>query len=133
MTRSKTLFATLAIAGTAVAIASFAAAPFNASARAAASHADTGIIAERIGGAFATVDMAEDDQAARATVVRAQKGDLGAAPGCESQTWPAIASNCLTTADGSAASEARFVTIGYQAGDSETVLLRVPAERTAAR
>ena len=131
MTQSKTLFAA-ALFGALLAVAGFVAAPFNASARAAASHADTDVIAERIGGAFATVDMSDADRAVRVALVRLPKSDLGA-PACEHQTWPNIAGDCLVTTDGSAAAQVRFVTIGYQAGEAETVLLRVPASRTAAR
>ncbi len=132
MTQSKTLIAAAALFGSALAIAGMIAAPFNGEARAAAGQPGPELIAERIGGAFASIDLADVDQATRAALVRLPKGDLGVA-GCEGQAWPNISADCLVTADGSTADNVRFVTFGYQAGEAETVLLRVPTSQTAAR
>ena len=132
MIQSKTLFAA-ALLGTALAVAGLVAAPFNASARAAASPTHAHIVAERIGGAFASVEMGDTAPAVRAAMVRLPKGDLGAAPSCEQQTWPNIAADCLAAEDGSTVQTVRFVTIGMQEGVAETVLLRIPAAEAAAR
>ena len=132
MFQSRKVFAAAVLFGIALVTVGLVAAPFNASARAAAGQ-DADFIAERIGGAFASIDFAGADQAVRAAVVRLPKSDLAAAPGCAGQTWPNIATRCLNTADGSAAPEVRFVTIGYRAGEAETVLLRVPTSQTAVR
>lgn len=128
MTRSKTVFTAAALFAVAATFAGLVAAPFNATARAAAGHTEPDVVAERIGGAFATIDFNAVTPAREATAVRATKGDLYAAADCASQTWPNIAARCLTTADGSPAQDARFVTVAYQTGDAETVLVRIPSE-----
>jgi hypothetical protein len=126
MTHSKTIFAAAALVGVAVTFAALVAAPFNATASAAASQSEADVVAERIGGAFATIDF-------DASPVRATKGDLFAAADCDSQTWPNIAARCLSSADGTPVQEARFVTVGYQTGDTETVLVRMPSSQASAQ
>jgi hypothetical protein len=126
MTHSKTIFAAAALVGVGVTFAALVAAPFNAPARAAASQSEADIVAERIGGAFATMDL-------DAKPVRATKGDLFAAADCDSQTWPDIPARCLSSADGAPVQEARFVTVGYQTGDAETVLVRMSSSSVATR
>jgi hypothetical protein len=132
MTHSKTIFTAAALFAAAVTFAGLAA-PFNASARAAASQTAPDVVAERIGGAFATIDFDAVSPARQATAVRGTKGDLFAAADCASQTWPNIAARCLVTDDGSPAQEARFVTVGYQTGDAQTVLVRVPSSEVSVR
>jgi hypothetical protein len=129
MRYSKRIFAAVAVFGVAVSMGSLIAAPFNASAR-AAGQADVEVVAERIGGAFASAGASHADPAIRAAAVRASKGDL---PGCVGQTWPDIAPGCLLTSDGSPAPEVRFVTVGQPAGEAVTVLMRVPASDVAER
>lgn len=133
MTQSKTLFAITALVGVALTAIGVVAAPFNASASAAAGQPRVDVVAERIGAAFASIDAAATEPANSAAPVRAQKGDLQIAPGCDGQTWPNIGPNCLSTANGAPAAKVRFVTIGSQSGDAETVLLRVPAAQIASR
>jgi hypothetical protein len=127
MNHSKTVFAAAALVGVAVTFAALVAAPFNATARAAASQTGADIAAERIGGAFATIEFDA------VSPVREAKGDLFAAADCDSQTWPNIAARCLSSADGSPVQDARFVTLGYQTGDAETVLVRVSSSNVTAR
>ena len=124
MTPSKTLIATVVLFGFVLAAIALVAAPFNTSASAAVGHGDPDAIAERIGGAFAAIGESSTD---------AEKGDLVVASDCAVQTWPHVASDCIVTDDGSPAPDARFVTVGYQAGETETVLLRLPADVTVHR
>ena len=134
MSHTKKIIAAGALFGFVLATAALLTTPFNATARAAGDSVNIdAVIAERIGGAFAVIDATDLEPTERAVVVHAGKGDLPADRACADQTWPAIAPGCLTTADGSAAPEARFVTVGYQAGEAETVLLRIPASELAAR
>ncbi len=133
MTKSKTLFATAVIAAVAT-VGGFVAAPFHGSASAAAGYADAEVVASRIGGAFALVSATvEADPQVRAAVVRAAKGDLPKSLRCVGQTWPHVESGCLITAAGTPAPKVRFITVGSQTGDSETVLLRIPADLVASR
>lgn len=132
MTQSKALFAVVAIA-VAATVGGFLATPLNGSARAAAGQADAQLVAERIGAAFAVVRMTEAAPAVRAAAVRSAKGDLPRSLGCKAQTWPDVDVGCLVNADGSPAAKARFVTVGSQTGETETVLLRIPASLVASR
>lgn len=127
MTQSMKIMAAVALFGFALTAVSLVAAPFNTSASAAIGSGEHELIAERIGGAFAAIG--ESGSAGRI----AAKGDLPAAPDCASQTWPHVASDCIVTADGAPAPDVRFVTVGFQAGDAETVLLRLPADVTVHR
>lgn len=131
MTQSKALFAVVAIA-VAATVGGFLATPLNGSAR-AAGQADAELVAERIGAAFAVVHMTEAAPAVRAAAVRSAKGDLPRSLGCKAQTWPDVDVGCLVNADGSPAAKARFVTVGSQTGETETVLLRIPASLVASR
>lgn len=69
---------------------------------------------------------------AQAAADQAPRGDLLVPAGCLGQTWPDISAECLVSADGTPARQVRTVTIGYQAGDDTTVLVRMPAPQVAA-
>ena len=117
-----------ALTGLILAAAGLAAIPSDGSARGV--DADSAAIAaERIATAFALAPAASTDASARI----ARKGDLGARPACFGGTWPDVTPGCLTLADGSAAPAIRSVTIGFQTGESTTVLMRMPASRAASR
>jgi hypothetical protein len=58
------------------------------------------------------------------------KGDL---PRCAGQSWPNVSPECLVRADGRPAGAVRTVTVGYQAGEATTVLVRMPAPLVASR
>ena len=127
MTRSKKLYVAVALIGVIGAIAGRLPAPFDQSARAADGHAAAA--AERIDAAFSLVQP----HMPRSLPVRVAKGDLSVAPACAGQTWPNIAADCLVTADGSPARKARVVTVGYQSGEAESVLVRLPISEVAMR
>jgi hypothetical protein len=132
MTKSTGILVAGTTLGFALAIAGLAA-PFNTAASAAADQQSADYAAARIGAAFAVVANATPESRLQAAEGQAAKGDLGVAPDCIAQAWPNIAADCLTTADGSQAPKVRFVTIGYQAEDATTVLMRVPSYDVAAR
>ena len=98
-----------------------------------ASVAETNLVmaADRIGRAFASLSEAAIDPAIDSAAARAPKGDF--APSCATAVWPKIEAGCLTTADGQPARHVRTITIGYQAGESTTVLVRLPAAEIAQR
>ncbi len=95
----------------------------------AAGQADFDVAAARIGGAFAVISNASNDP----TLAVAAKGDLKAPADCAAETWPNIDATCLSTADGRPAPHVRAVTVGYQVGQSTTVLLRIPSNEVAQR
>lgn len=114
-----------------LAIAAAPAAPFNASAAVAPGVTSVDVVAERIGGAFASLPKTSVERAD--AVILSPKGDRRRTSDCASATWPNIDTACLSTADGSPAPHVRTITIGYQTGQNATVLLRVPgavAERS---
>ena len=129
MTQSTKIMAAVALFGFALTAIGLVAAPFNTSASAAVGSGEHDLIAERIGGAFAVIGESVAESMVEA------KGDLWSpmSRDCAAQTWPRVASDCLLTEDGTPAPEVRFVTVGFQAGDAETVLLRLPADVTVHR
>jgi hypothetical protein len=128
MIESRKFVAAAILAGLALIVAGLVMSPSNM-ARAASGQSDADFIAERIGGAFATISETAADPAIKAAASQAQKGDLD----CANATWPNIDASCLKTADGQPAPRVRTITVGYQAGESTTVLLRVPAAEVAQR
>ena len=132
MIQSRKFVAAAILMGLALIIVGLLIAPFNASAR-AAGQLDTGVATDRIGGSFATLTEMQPDPALAAAAARVLKGDLAAAPACAGAVWPNIDAACLSTADGSPARHVRSITIGYQAGENTTVLVRVPAQEMAQR
>jgi hypothetical protein len=89
------------------------------------------VIADRIGRAFASLSEATVEPENAAAVAGAPKGDF--APACANAPWPNIEAGCLAAANGHPASHIRTITIGYQAGDNITVLVRIPAAEIALR
>ena len=130
MIQSRKFVAAALILGIALILAGLLAAPFNASARAAAGH-DDALATDRIGGAFATIAGMRPSAELTAAAAHLSKGDLGV--GCAEAVWPNIDASCLLKADGSRAQRVRTVTIGYQADPNTTVLVRVPTGDTAQR
>jgi ABC-type nitrate/sulfonate/bicarbonate transport system substrate-binding protein len=63
----------------------------------------------------------------------ADKGDLLIGQDCAGQQWPNLAPGCLVMADGSPARPVRSVTMGFQAGEASTILVRMPAPQIASR
>lgn len=62
----------------------------------------SGIAAERIDGAFASLSMANANPADAAMATpTTPKGDLPRLPVCASSIWPTVDASCLSTADGS--------------------------------
>jgi hypothetical protein len=120
MIQSRKFVAAAILVGIALIIAGLLIAPFNASARAAASA--SGTAADRIGSPLAAAATAD-----------VPKGDLCISAECAGAVWPNIDAACLSKADGSAAPRVRTITIGYQTDENTTVLVRVPAEGTAKR
>ena len=96
-----------------------------------ASGAATVIAADRIGRAFASLSEAAIDPAIAAAAARVPKGDF--APACANAVWPDIEAECLATADGRPARQVRTVTIGHQAGENTTILVRIPLAEIAQR
>lgn len=119
-----------AMLGLGVAVSALSATVLDADARAVTAVDD--VAADRIATAFASVAPAEIEPAIQLAAARSRKGDLLVGPACTTQSWPQIASECLVSADGSAR-QVRAVTVGYQAGESTTVLIRVPAAQVASR
>ena len=98
-------------------------------ARAVATAPAGDVAAERIAAAFAMAPAGPD-----APVVGAvRKGDLLVPTGCAGQQWPNVPAACLVTTDGSPAHSVRSITIGTQAGEGTTILMRLPAPQVASR
>ncbi len=91
------------------------------------------MVAERIGGAFASLPQTSVERVGADAVTFPPKGDGRRASDCAGATWPNIDAKCLSTADGSPAPHVRTITIGYQAGANTTVLLRFPSADVAQR
>jgi hypothetical protein len=132
MIQSRRFVAAAILFGLALIVAGLLAAPFNASARAAATIGPD-VAAERIGQAFASFSEIEPDPALTAAAARVSKGDIGVPANCANAVWPNIDASCLSTADGAPAPRVRTITIGYQAGENTTVLVRIPAAEVAQR
>jgi hypothetical protein len=130
MIQSRKFVAAAILMGIALIIAGLLIAPFNASARAAAT---SGVAVDRIGAAFATLSEVTPDPAIAAAAARLSKGDLASPANCAGAVWPNIDASCLRTADGSRARHVRTITIGYQSGENTTVLVRVPSGEVAQR
>lgn len=71
-------------------------------------------------------------RAASGSDVVAPRGDLLVPVSCIGQTWPNISAECLIGEDGTAASQVRTITIGYQTADNASALIRMPAPQLAA-
>jgi len=132
MIQSRKFVAAAILVGIALIVVGLLIAPFNASARAAATDG-IDAAADRIGGAFAMISEREPAAEIAAAAALAFKGDLDAAATCAGATWPNIDASCLTKVDGSASHPVRLITIGYQSGEATTVLVRVPAGEVASR
>jgi hypothetical protein len=132
MIQSRKLIAAAILVGIALILAGLVMAPFNASARAAAT-GGADVVSDRIGGAFAIVSDREPAAEIAAAAALVFKGDLGAEAICASATWPNIDASCLARVDGSKARQVRLITIGYQSGEATTVLTRLPASEVASR
>ncbi len=110
-----------------------AAAPLDAGANAAGAFS-SGIAAERIDGAFASLSMVNADPADAAMATPpTPKGDLPRLPVCARSVWPNVDASCLSTADDSLAPRVRSITAGYQTGVNTTILLRMPGAAVAQR
>ncbi len=133
MIESRKFVAAAILIGLALILAGLLLSPVNGSAHAASSQPGVNVAADRIGGAFATVAGQTADPALAVAMTRAAKGDLPRNADCAAATWPNIDASCLATADGRPAPHVRTVTIGYQAGQSTTVLLRIPTAEIAQR
>ena len=131
MIQSRKFVAAAILMGIALIIAGLLIAPFTASASAAASQ--SGVAADRIGAAFATLSDVTPDPALQAAVASFAKGDLGSSANCAGAVWPNIDASCLSTANGAPAKHVRTITIGYQSGENTTVLVRVPSAEVAQR
>lgn len=129
MIQSRKFVAAAILFGIALIVAGLVAAPFNASAR-AASQAGSDVAADRIGGAFSAISEIEADPAITAAAARVSKGNLA---DCAKAVWPNVDASCLSTTDGSSARHVRTITIGYQAGENTTVLVRIPSNEIAQR
>ena len=127
MIRSTKFLTAAVLTGTTLAVVASVAVPFIAQARAATGTTRVDIAAERIEGAFASLQQTNVDPTTATAATRTAKGDLAIPAGCAGTTWPNIDRSCLSTADGSPAPYVRTITIGYQTGPKTTVLLRVPA------
>jgi hypothetical protein len=132
MIQSRKFVAAAILVGIALIVAGLLIAPFNASARAAATDG-TDVASDRIGGAFSMISDREPVAEIAAAAALVFKGDLGAAAICADATWPNIDPSCLVKAEGSEAHPVRLITIGYQSGDATTVLVRVRASEVASR
>ncbi len=115
------------------AMAAPSAAPLNTSAAVLVGATGVDIVAERIGGAFASFPQTGVERAGADAVILSGKGDRQRASDCAGATWPNIDTACLLTADGSPAPYVRTITIGYQTGPNTTVLLRTPGAEVAQR
>jgi hypothetical protein len=123
MIQSRKFVAAAILVGIALILAGVLIAPFNASARAAATVGDERIT-DRIGGAFSAISEREAGPALLAAAAQAAKSDLGTS--CAAAVWPNIDPSCLRAADGSRVHNVRMVTIGYESGANTTVLVRYP-------
>jgi hypothetical protein len=132
MIHSRKFVAAAILLGLALVIAGLLVAPFNGSARAAAGQPDPAA-ADRIGAAFSSLAEIAPDTALSAAAARVSKGDLEISPKCLAAVWPDIDTSCLSRTDGSPAQRVRTITIGYQAGENTTVLVRVPTAAMARR
>jgi hypothetical protein len=132
MIESRKFVAAAILAGLALIVAGLMISPMSR-AHAASTSSEADIAAQRIGGAFATISDQAVDPAIAAAATRAVKGDLARTADCATATWPNIDASCLVTADGKPAPHVRTVTVGYQAGQSTTVLLRIPTAEVAQR
>ena len=130
MIQSRKFVAAAILFGIALIIVGVLIAPFNASARAAATVGDE-LALDRIGGAFAAVQEQEADPAIVTAAVQAAKRDLDPNQSCTGAVWPNIDASCLTASDGSPVREVRMITIGYQGDANTTVLVRSPALEVA--
>lgn len=89
---------------------------------------------DRVSLAFVSLPAGLDiDPALEAAAGRAAKGDFAERPGCFGQVWPDITAECLSKVSGSVSLPVRTVTLGYQVGQSTTVLVRTPAPEVASR
>ena len=125
MIYSRKFVAAAILLGLALVLAGLLAVPSIGSARAAPGRVDPAA-ADRIGAACASVADTAPDGTLSAAAARVAKGDLGISAKCAGAVWPNIDSSCLSRTDGSPAARVRTVTIGYQAGESTAVLVRVP-------
>jgi hypothetical protein len=132
MIQSRKFVAAAILVGIALIVAGLLIAPFNASARAAATEG-SGVAADRIGGAFAMISEREPAAEIAAAAALVFKGDLGAESICAGATWPNIDASCLARADGAVSHPVRLITIGYQSGEATTTLMRVPVSEVASR
>jgi hypothetical protein len=123
MGKSNKVAALAGVVGIALVLSAFSALPLNNAARAAGSGAASS--ADLIAASFGDTDAVATPENGAAA-----KGDL-LVPGCRGETWPDISADCLITNDGSPAPAARAGTIGYQTGDSTTVLVRAAAPAMA--
>ena len=113
-----------------LAIATAPAASLNTNAAVAVGVTGVDMVAERIGGAFASLPQTSADRVGADAVT---KGDRQSTSVCASATWPNIDTACLSKADGSPAPHVRTITIGYQIGRNTTHLLRFPGADVAQR
>lgn len=132
MIQSRKIVAAAILFGLALIVAGLLIAPFNASARAAAT-VGPDVASDRIGIAFASLSERTADPAMQAAAVRASKGDLGIDPACAGAVWPNIDASCLTMSDGERAQNVRMISIGYQSDASTTVIVRYPVGEFASR
>ncbi len=133
MIQSRKLVAAAILFGLLLIVAGLLAAPFSASARASSSPVAVDVAGDRIGAAFASFADEAPDAALASAAASLSKGDLGPSVNCAGAVWPNIDASCLSTADGSPAPRVRTVTIGYQAGQNTTVLVRVPTSAMSQR
>jgi hypothetical protein len=129
MMQSRAFLAT-ALTGLGLTFAAFSASAVQGNAR---PEIGADLAADRIAAAFAAAPAVEVAPAIEIAASRVGKGDLLVSPPCSAQKWPFIAAGCLVMTDGSAAPLNRTATVGYQAGPSTTVLVRMPAPQVASR
>lgn len=111
MIRSRNILATAALSALGMTLTVLVAIPSDGSAR-SVDYGEADIATERIGTAFSFAGEAGLESLTQADLQPARKGDRGVVP---------------------ASPAAPAVTIGYQAGESTTVLVRLPAPRVASR
>jgi hypothetical protein len=116
-----------------LAIVTAPAASLSTNAAAAEGGIGVDMVAERIGGAFASLPQTSVERVGADAVTLPPKGGRQRTSDCAGATWPNIDASCLSTADGSPAPHVRTITIGYQAGANATVLLRFPNADVAQR
>jgi hypothetical protein len=127
MITSRKSIAAAALAGFSVLATGFAAASLpgmKGSPRAASPSA-------RIAAAFAVLPDVAADPAVVSAAQTARKGDLPPSL-CAARIRPEIGGECLH-AEAGVERPVRTVTIGYQTGESTSMLLRVPAPQVASR